>query len=42
MSAQGDAELVRRGYEAFIAGDMEWLNEHTCTRTSCGMSLAII
>jgi ketosteroid isomerase-like protein len=28
MSAQGDAELVRRGYEAFIAGDIEWLNEH--------------
>jgi ketosteroid isomerase-like protein len=28
MSAQQDAELVRRGYEAFIAGDMEWLNEH--------------
>jgi uncharacterized protein len=28
MSAQEDAALVRRGYEAFIAGDMEWLNEH--------------
>src|SRR6476620_4888291 len=28
MSAQEDAELVRRGYEAFIAGDMEWLNDH--------------
>jgi uncharacterized protein len=28
MSTQEDAELVRRGYEAFIAGDMEWLNEH--------------
>jgi uncharacterized protein len=28
MSAQEDAELVRRGYEAFIAGDMEWLNGH--------------
>jgi ketosteroid isomerase-like protein len=28
MSAQEDAELVRRGYDAFIAGDMEWLNEH--------------
>jgi ketosteroid isomerase-like protein len=28
MSAQDDAELVRRGYEAFIAGDMEWMNEH--------------
>jgi ketosteroid isomerase-like protein len=28
MSAQEDAELVRRGYKAFIAGDMEWLNGH--------------
>jgi uncharacterized protein len=28
MSAQEDVALVRRGYEAFIAGDMEWLNEH--------------
>lgn len=28
MSAHEDAELVRRGYEAFIAGDMVWLNEH--------------
>jgi ketosteroid isomerase-like protein len=28
MSAREDAELVRRGYEAFIAGDMVWLNEH--------------
>jgi ketosteroid isomerase-like protein len=28
MSAQEDAALVRKGYEAFIAGDMEWLNEH--------------
>src|SRR6187200_3717041 len=28
MSAQEDAELVRRGYEAFIAGDMVWLHEH--------------
>ena len=28
MSAHEDAELVRRGYEAFIAGDMEWLNDH--------------
>src|SRR5262249_24668448 len=28
MSAQEDAELVRRGYDAFIAGDMEWMNEH--------------
>ena len=28
MSAQEDAELVRRGYEAFIAGDMEWMNDH--------------
>jgi len=28
MTAQEDAELVRKGYEAFIAGDMEWLNQH--------------
>jgi ketosteroid isomerase-like protein len=28
VSAKDDAELVRRGYEAFVAGDMEWLNEH--------------
>jgi ketosteroid isomerase-like protein len=28
MGAQQDAELVRRGYEAFIAGDMEWMNQH--------------
>jgi uncharacterized protein len=28
MSAQEDAALVRRGYGAFIAGDMEWLNAH--------------
>ena len=28
MSAQEDAELVRRGYDAFIAGDMVFLNEH--------------
>jgi uncharacterized protein len=28
MGAQEDAELVRKGYEAFIAGDMEWMNEH--------------
>jgi ketosteroid isomerase-like protein len=28
MPAQDDAELVRKGYEAFIAADMEWLNKH--------------
>jgi ketosteroid isomerase-like protein len=28
MPAQEDAELVRKGYDAFIAGDMEWMNEH--------------
>jgi ketosteroid isomerase-like protein len=28
MPAQEDAELVRKGYEAFIAADMEWLNQH--------------
>src|ERR1043166_3885355 len=28
MAEQEDVELVRKGYEAFIAGDMEWMNEH--------------
>jgi ketosteroid isomerase-like protein len=28
MAEQSDAQLVRQGYDAFIAGDMEWLNEH--------------
>lgn len=28
MSAEEDIQLVRRGYEAFIAGDMVWLNDH--------------
>jgi uncharacterized protein len=28
MTAQEDADLVRHGYEAFIAGDMVWMNEH--------------
>ncbi len=28
MSVKDDVELVRRGYEAFIAGDMVWLDEH--------------
>ena len=28
MSVKEDVELVRRGFEAFIAGDMVWLNEH--------------
>jgi ketosteroid isomerase-like protein len=28
MGAKEDAELVRHGYEAFIAGDMEWMNQH--------------
>jgi uncharacterized protein len=28
MGAEQDAALVRRGYEAFIAGDMEWMNTH--------------
>jgi ketosteroid isomerase-like protein len=28
VGAQEDIELVRRGYEAFIAGDVEWMNEH--------------
>ena len=28
MAPQEDVELVRKGYDAFIGGDMEWLNEH--------------
>jgi len=28
VGAQEDIELVRKGYEAFIAGDLEWMNEH--------------
>jgi uncharacterized protein len=28
VAIQDDVELVRRGYEAFVAGDMVWLNEH--------------
>ncbi len=28
MAGKEDVELVRRGYDAFIAGDMQWLNEH--------------
>ena len=28
MVDKEDIELVRTGYDAFVAGDMEWLNEH--------------
>ncbi len=28
MAEHPDAQLVRRGYDAFVAGDMEWMNEH--------------
>ena len=28
MGVQENIEVVRRGYEAFIAGDMVWLHEH--------------
>jgi hypothetical protein len=28
MADHPNADLVRQGYNAFIAGDMEWLNEH--------------
>jgi uncharacterized protein len=28
MVDKGDVELVRQGYDAFVAGDMEWLNDH--------------
>jgi ketosteroid isomerase-like protein len=28
MAEHPDAQLVREGYDAFAAGDMEWMNEH--------------
>ena len=28
MLGQEEVELVRQGYDAFIAGDMEWMNQH--------------
>jgi ketosteroid isomerase-like protein len=28
MADHPNAELIRHGYNAFIAGDIEWLNEH--------------
>jgi ketosteroid isomerase-like protein len=28
MADHPNAEFVRQGYNAFIAGDMEWLNQH--------------
>ena len=28
MTSEEDVEIVRRGYDAFIAGDIEWMNEH--------------
>ena len=28
VAAQDDIDLVRKGFEAFIAGDMVWMNEH--------------
>ena len=28
MTVKEDIELVRQGYDAFIAGDMEWMNDH--------------
>jgi len=28
MGDHPNADFVRKGYNAFIAGDMEWLNEH--------------
>jgi len=28
MLGQENIDLVRRGYQAFIAGDMEWMNQH--------------
>jgi ketosteroid isomerase-like protein len=28
VSVKENIELVRRGFDAFVAGNMEWLNEH--------------
>jgi ketosteroid isomerase-like protein len=28
MAEHPNAEIVRKGYDAFVAGDMEWMNEH--------------
>ncbi len=28
MADHPNAELMRKGYDAFVAGDMEWMNEH--------------
>jgi uncharacterized protein len=28
MAEHPNAELIRKGYDAFVAGDMEWMNEH--------------
>jgi ketosteroid isomerase-like protein len=28
VAAQDDIDLVRKGFEAFVAGDMVWMNEH--------------
>jgi ketosteroid isomerase-like protein len=28
MAGREEIDLVRRGYDAFVAGDMEWLNDH--------------
>jgi len=28
MADHPNAELIRKGYDAFAAGDMEWMNEH--------------
>jgi uncharacterized protein len=28
MAGMAEVDLVRHGYDAFIAGDMEWLNRH--------------
>jgi uncharacterized protein len=28
MAEHPNVEIVRHGYDAFVAGDMEWMNEH--------------
>jgi hypothetical protein len=28
MAEHPNADLIRKGYDAFVAGDIEWMNEH--------------
>jgi hypothetical protein len=39
MVDKEDVELVRTGYSAFVAGDMEWLNEHRHVKAVSGRAL---